>query len=273
MTAELLSLVDAQSAARQTITSRTVEGVSRLTYSVESWGDPEQIRTFTASVGAIVGAGQRAVAGLTEIYLARVATALGTPTEPDPIAATMGATRRTLQPGQGWDEVYGRVATTYRVELAATGNRDEAFHLANTRAREMVVTDLGLAYRDQADVFIRRVGRKERSYLFAYRRVIRPELSNGHVCGLCIAASTRLYYRGDLMPLHARCHCEVMLVTRDSDPGGIINDDELGALYDQAGSTSYVDLRRTKYTVEYHGELGPQLRYEGHSFKGPDTPS
>lgn len=281
---ELERIVDAQSAARDTVTTRTTDAVTRLTAGVDNFADPVQVARYATLAGIAVGAGQKAVATLTETYLSRVATVItGLDFRPQPVAPEMGATLRSLPTGQGWGEVYQRVATAYRVELAANGgDRDVAFYKANLRARKMVEADLGLSMRHQSDVFLRGIQKSwaskypegerhhRREYMFAYRRIIRPELSNGNVCGLCIAASTRVYYRGDLVPLHAGCHCEVMLVTRDTDPGEILNREGLDALYAEAGGTDYLSLRRTKYVVHEHGELGPQLRLQGHSFRGPD---
>lgn len=265
---DLLPLVDAQSAARAQIVERTSAGVERLTASVDNWADPAWITTYATQVGQVVAAGQTAVATLTNTYLARVATVItGQPVAPGPLVPKLGETLRHLPPGQGWETVYNRVATTYRVELDKHGNKARAFRAANTRAMEMAATDLGLAHRDQIDAFLRGPRRK---YLFAYRRIIRPELSNGHVCGLCIAASDRIYYRGDLLPIHTRCHCEVMLITKATDPGSIINDQGLAALYEAADGNTYAKLRATKFEIVQHGELGPVLVNADHNHRGPD---
>ena len=97
-----------------------------------------------------------------------------------------------------------------------------------------------------------------------YRRVIHPELSlSKHSCGLCVAVSTRLFRRDNLLPMHARCNCTVMPVVGaaggDGDVGGAINDIDLAALYGEAGSTSARDLKRTRYAFEQHTELGTRL--------------
>lgn len=282
--AQLRAFIDSVADSRKRVNKVAQEAVSRAAGGVRNWSDPEQIAAFSQYATRVVSGGQRNIAGVTELYLSRVASlTTGRPFAPVAIAPEMGATRRILAPGAHWEQVYDRVATTYRVTLAETKNKAWAFRKANRRAIQMVETDLGLAFRDQVDAFIRRERRawaskyapgsrhEDERYLFAYRRVVRPELSNGNVCGLCIAASTRIYYRGDLMPLHTGCHCEVLLVTRDSDPGDIINRDELDQLYETAGGTDYASLRRTKYVVQEHGELGPQLWHAEHKFQGPDS--
>ena len=280
---ELLPIVDAQAAARQEIVNRTVGGVERLVAAVDNFADPAQVTAYATRAGQVVAAGQQGVAAVTNVYLTRLTAAFtGDQLSLVPIAPEMGATFRHLPDGQGWLDVYQRVARTYRIEYAATGDRDLAFYRANLRARRMVETDLGLAYRAQVDSFLRGVdaswtpetnhpGRApRRAYVFTYRRIIRPELSHGNVCALCIVASDRTYYRGDLLPLHTGCHCEVMLVTKATDPGKRMNREELDAIYREAGGTDYKSLRTTKYVVREHGELGPVLRNADQKFTGPD---
>lgn len=58
-----------------------------------------------------------------------------------------------------------------------------------------------------------------------YRRVL-----TGRSCMLCAAAATRIYRRGDLMPLHAHCDCAVAPVYSSSDPGRAANRALLGQL-------------------------------------------
>jgi len=95
-------------------------------------------------------------------------------------------------------------------------------------------------------------------------------------CGLCIVASDRIYGRGDLMPLHGRCHCLVAPIVGDVDPGRELNGDDLSALYKGAAvagrqsSTDGRDLKKVRVQVNEHGELGPVLVRQGASFVSPD---
>jgi hypothetical protein len=127
------------------------------------------------------------------------------------------------------------------------------------RAVVMAGDNLNLALRAQ----IEESAKRDPSTVTGYRRVIHPELSQGGTCGLCVAASTRPYTRGDLLPLHSRCKCIVVPIVGESggdgDVGGAINDADLGLLYDEATSTGRKDLKRTRYKVISHGELGSWL--------------
>lgn len=67
--------------------------------------------------------------------------------------------------------------------------------------------------------------------VIGYRRVPHPELAKSGTCGLCFIASTRMYRRGDLRKIHSGCHCEVVEVRASHDPGGDLNNLELGDIY------------------------------------------
>ena len=103
-----------------------------------------------------------------------------------------------------------------------------------------------------------------------YRRIIHPELSASGSCGLCIVASTRMYYMEDLAAMHGHCKCTVMPVTKDDDPGFTLSQDDLKKFYRDAGSTSGADLLKTRYRIEMHGELGPRLVREQDNWRGTE---
>lgn len=126
-----------------------------------------------------------------------------------------------------------------------------------TRAGVMADTDMGLAFRHQVVDF------NTRRNVLRYRRVTRSEKP----CGLCIAASDRIYSKAELLPLHGRCRCGVMPVTHASDPGSTLSNDDLPSLYKAAGGTSAEQLKKVR--VVQHGELGPLLVEKGQNFRGP----
>lgn len=94
------------------------------------------------------------------------------------------------------------------------------------------------------------------------RRVIHPELSKTGTCGLCVVASTRVYYTDELLPMHSNCKCGIAPITSYKDVGRDISDEDLKKYYKMAGSTSGRDLKELRFRVEYNGELGPVLRSE-----------
>ncbi|AXQ62062.1 MuF-like minor capsid protein [Gordonia phage Float294] len=127
------------------------------------------------------------------------------------------------------------------------------------RLERMVNDDLGMANRS---AFRNAVAAAAPGVITGYRRVLHPELAtSGQSCGLCIAASTRVYKKKDLMPLHNLCNCEPVEIVAGRDVGQQINDEDLDTLYGAAGdSTDRQNLSNTKWKVFDHPELGPVLR-------------
>lgn len=61
--------------------------------------------------------------------------------------------------------------------------------------------------------------------IVGYRRVL-----TGRSCLFCAAASTQVYRRGNLRPLHGHCDCGIAPIFADSDPGGARNAELLAEL-------------------------------------------
>lgn len=75
--------------------------------------------------------------------------------------------------------------------------------------------------------------------IIGYRRVVHPERNeSGQSCGLCVVASTRIYKKSNLRPIHDNCKCEVVPVTLTNDPGDSLNRLDLGDLYEAAANSN-----------------------------------
>lgn len=164
-------------------------------------------------------------------------------------------------------EAYQRVPAAYRSHLSRGGSHEEALAVSMDRLRNMLETDLQLAHTEMT----RRVAVVNKGTTTGFRRIIRPELSGGNVCGLCIVAADRVYSISDLMPLHSGCNCDTAPVTKDFDPGLNLNREDLDALYHAAGGdeTSAAALRQVKLSIYDHGEIGPVLKPEGQAHQTP----
>lgn len=166
--------------------------------------------------------------------------------------------------------VYDRPAEAFRRRYSITEDVDEALRAAEQRLLTMVDLDLQAARRDGEHQVLTAVAgaseRRDGSRIIGTRRIIHPELSEGGVCGLCVAASDRIYTLEELRAIHAWCKCTTAVVTEDYDPGES-NDVDLEALYAEAGSTAGPDLKRTRWKINEHGELGPVLTREGDRFQ------
>jgi hypothetical protein len=154
--------------------------------------------------------------------------------------------------------MFNRPARTLRALEAEGAPRGVADERARQRIESLVEDNVMLAQRfADSEMMQKAVNLDER--IIGYRRVIHPELSRTGVCGLCIAAADQLYKVGTLLPIHGNCKCTVAAVTKKFDPADDLNKADLGALYKQSGGTSSPELKRVRYQVDEHGELGPVL--------------
>jgi hypothetical protein len=260
--ARILSLVDADAAAQAALEDRVVAQVVRTFEELDDWYDHDQITRLARRAGQLVRASSQATASRSDAYITRVFTEMlgGAPT-------AAGALRivAPLRTGVSrWETVYGRIADTVRLELSRGKALDDAVGIGFDRADSIVRTDLGLARRAQWQQSI-----TANPNANGYRRVIHPEMSKTGTCGLCIAAADRWYSRADLLPLHSRCKCSVLPITTALDPGRTLNDADLAGVYASADSTKAADLKRVRYAVREHGELGPVLTNARDHWRGP----
>ena len=151
-----------------------------------------------------------------------------------------------------------RLTEEERQELLA----EKAMEDAEERLERMINDDIAMARRDTNALAMQATP----DIVTGYRRVLHPELAeSGMSCGLCVAASTMIYKKTELMPIHNLCNCEQVEVFENSDPGDQINQEDLLTIYEDAGTdgqvtTSGRDLKKVRYVVFDHPELGPVLR-------------
>lgn len=246
--AELEAWLEQLTATIRRLDPGTVAAVIAVYQSVEDWENPTETLAAALAASAAARAGQQTVAEAAAQWVSVAVSVLrGTPA------------LEVLLGGRGYPrnadpfDVYSRPIFAYRDALAEGLSEELAQIKAFQRAEMLALTDNILARRDAAVVELRRA---EVSH---YRRVIRPELSETGVCGLCIAAATRVYTIEDLMPLHTRCKCEVIPIVGADDPGEQFNLADMKALYAGLDATRKEDLIRYRYGVDGSGELGPVL--------------
>lgn len=210
--------------------------------------------------------------------------AIRRPARKTPTAAVRERQRkaaRTIPASDGApDKLFERAAETYRYERSQGADHDAANAKAEQRIGSIVDNNMLLSARLAAQQTLVRIAEQDER-LIGYRRIIHPELSDGGVCGLCIAAADRVYTVHKLQPIHDRCKCTIAPVTTAHDPGLALNEDDLGRLYAHSAETApkeviYGEVRRalptsakalkkTRYQIVDHGELGPVLtRVPGH---------
>ncbi|MFK5691289.1 hypothetical protein ACI3EY_16650 [Ornithinimicrobium sp. LYQ92] len=255
-------LLDAQATAQARIEDQAARVVRAELQRFTGWYDEAAVTAIAVRIGQRVMAAQRSSAALTDAYLSRVLSEmLGGPVKPAGVLRITGPLRRGVTDHA---QVYSRLGETYRYWRSVGYPDDAALSQAIDRLDAMARMDVELARREQTHETL-----VLRGEVTGYRRMIRPYLSKGGTCGLCVAASNRVYSTDELMPIHDRCKCIALPVTRLHDPGVTINDADLGELYEAAGSTEAARLKEVRVRVEDHGELGPRLVDVRHRSKTP----
>lgn len=240
--------------------------------SFTGWYDAAAITAWAAALATRIEALQRLTAQTTDAYLARVLSLLaGRRVPPTGRIDTSGLRRGVTHAG-----AYARAADVYRWQQhqfdqiainLARGTLDvlpdiiDPIDAAVQRVIAVAATDIQLADRAQTSASYAAAG--DKGLITGWRRVIHPELSKGGACGLCVAASDRLYGVHEPKAIHDRCECTTLPVLDANDPGSTLNDGDLGRLYGDAGGTHRSKLKATRYQVDEHGELGPVLNPAG----------
>ena len=156
------------------------------------------------------------------------------------------------------EEIFNRPARDYRYNVHQGATPEQALQSSVDRIDSLIDDNLMLSQRFAEAEALAQAADLDRRVI-GYRRVIHPEQSRGGSCGMCIAASDRVYKVGQLKPIHGRCNCTVAAVTKDFDPGDRVNAVDLSTLYRDAQGNQAAELKRTRYQVDEHGELGAVL--------------
>lgn len=274
------STVLAQDAARTKLTEQMIAMARNAVFAFDGWYDTAAITDWTAGLASRIETLQNRLATSSDAYLARLASlTLGSPQRPVGAAKVDQLRNGITHPG-----AYGRVADVYRwqqsrfdqvaktiitaTDLNALPAPDliTPVDAALDRAGSVADLDSLLTVRAQS---LKVMTSDKR--ITNWRRVIHPELSKGGTCGLCIAASDRLYGKTEPLPIHALCKCSTMQVYNHADPGSVLNGMDLTKLYKDAGGTAAAKLKATRYQVDEHGELGPVLSRDGQPFRNART--
>ena len=203
-----------------------------------------------------VTAGQLRIADLTRAYLAQCARELGwkvvlPPIDQDEIRSARGVDPRV---------VYRRPAVDVYTALAAGKPLPQAAAEGRLRLTQLIGGDMQLAKVHASRQSMR--GYPEEGQF--YRRV----LTGRENCALCVVASTQRYFRGDLLPIHPGCDCDVQPLPPGLAVNQVIDEDLLEQVHqitadrlgvsDRGGRTP--DYRKL-LTVSEHGEYGPTLSW------------
>lgn len=253
-------LVANEGAAHDRVTDNLIAAILSLWASFSAYWAGDAVVDIAERIARLVITAQKSSGRITEAHLRQQFRRLGYELP----VGTIVDLPDDLRLGADQIEVYQRPIRNIRY-LESTGvPLAEAVDEATDRLVKQVESDLQLA-RATASQQLYFVTNPDR--ILGWRRIIHPEL--GNVCGLCIAASDRLYQRIQRMDLHPGCRCTTLPVTTDSDPGRSLNAEDLARIYEAAGSTGSRALAGIRVEVKKNGELGDILVPEGTRMKGP----
>ncbi|MFE5290200.1 hypothetical protein ACFRAQ_35055 [Nocardia sp. NPDC056611] len=271
MTSALLGMVQAKARQRNALEELLEERLAAWWRMTDPYDD-DQIAYFTEQAIPLMETAQQAIVSLTTagqmMYMQELGVDLNgfvpdVPPEvrtfPHGVVGQFGKPVQVSANGRRSErlavsEPFQRPARQLRAEVAEGKPFDNALAKSAERVKIIAGTNLALAARE-AEMQIMQEAKRQNSTVIGYRRVIHPEFSVSGSCGLCVAASDRIYTVKDLKAIHTHCHCETMAVTRTDDPGRDLNENDLKSLYQDATSTYASDLKRTRYKVDSHGEL------------------
>lgn len=261
MTAEQAALVaaavSAAAAAQERLAAATVDQIKRLFSTLledNGWFAQPRVDEIVSDIVELMADATQIAAEITQGYLETVLDVLDIDFRDIEISLPPDL-RIGVTPQREWN----RPAEQARIMRLLGADEFQANEIALQRAEQQVRMDLILA---------RREAEKEMwgvsGDIIAYRRILRPELSVGGPCGLCIVAASRVYHKSDLRDLHNECRCDVLPIVKDGsgeilDPGFDLNRDDLDALYEAAGGSNRQGLQRVRLKHVEHGELGPIL--------------
>lgn len=209
---------------RLRVTSRVEAAAAAMFASL--FRDPEEM---VGRVVPLVEAGVGRVVSLTDAYMTTKAVDAGVQMTVKGLSAFAYRDLRSRDAV----EVYRRPFGALGGQLEQGAELQAALGSARGALSRLVRTDLQLAQTHAAQEWM-----TDEPRVVGYERVLGP----GDNCPLCVAASTRRYYREDLMPIHERCACTVAPIF--GDPGAlsrpsaavrVANDVEIGPrLLDEA---------------------------------------
>lgn len=260
--AELASWVEQYAAQTDDLTDRTLATLIAL-YAGQSFYNPASVEDIAEQAAAVSESAHLVAAGLALQYLSM--------TMPDMVGGPVGIPNLPLPPirnGVDLRRVFERPMKMFRRLVAGGTDPADAFARSMQLLETLVNTNIRLAQREMTREILTYLA--PRYGITGFRRVVRPELSRTGTCGLCLVASDVVYKVGVLEPIHDRCKCVPVPIVGEVDPGNSLNNLDLEQLYADSGSKLGEDLKKVRYKVDEHGELGPVLIPKSHRFKGKD---
>lgn len=254
----IAALIAASAAAQARLADATVDQIKRLLSELldgNGWFFQSRVDAIVDEIVELMADSLESAADLTQGYIEGILDIL----EIDFDDIELDIDPRTIRNGVTPEREWNRPAEQARISRLLGADEFQANEKALVRAEQQARMDLMLV-RQQAEQEMWQVS----GDIIAYRRILRPELSQFGPCGLCIVAASRVYKTSELKPLHNGCVCDVFPIVKDGsgqivDPGFDLNAEDLTSLYEAGGGTNRQGLQRVRLKHLAHGELGPIL--------------
>lgn len=265
-------LVDQAYRRSRTLRTATTTALLTLWDRNDDYGD-EGYERFAAAAGPRLEAAQVAVWGLlAAAWVAQASRTLGRPVPPVPVPPSRAGSTQALR-GITVQQLLERPFVEVRRALASGMAPPLAAVAGRTRLKSLSDTGMQLASTHASDAAMTHAYAGTQ-YAY-YRRVT----TGAEDCALCELAATMVYTRGDLLPIHPGCDCEVdgpyssreEIATDPAEVDGIhaLVAEQIGKDAADRSGQGYRDLIVTRQ----HGEIGPVLTVRGQHHTGPsDVP-
>jgi hypothetical protein len=244
-------LLNSYSRLSSSLVQNTGKQAADMFRNLTDWNDGSFVR-FSKAVSTMSAAAAMKATQLQLAYDREVAKA-NQEIYVTPVIPASSYRTEALRNGATEAAVYRRPFAEVYIGLAAGKTLEEAVEAGARRIGSIVSSNIQIAKRNAAAESSRRQGN-----VVGFARV----LTGNESCALCYVASTRLYKRGDLLPIHPGCDCGIRQVYRSEATGEVLDSVRLESVEEvitnEFGSPeSTWDL--SKITIRQHGELGDVL--------------
>lgn len=183
--------------------------------------------------------------------------------------ALEAVTGPAIRNGPSVQDVYDRALKPVWQGLGSGQSLDQSVEHGVSRLEEMFNLDIE---RVADHVQIERFANENR--IIGHRRT----LSGLHNCALCILASTQLYHKSELKPIHPNCKCRTVPVLSSDKFDDSLSQSLIDAVHRSVSERFGVSDKAARL-IDYrkillnrtHGEYGPVLTFRSHKFTGPSA--
>ena len=236
--------------ARVALTLALVEALRALWESMTSWHRPD-VERFLRDALPLVRAHQRTLADATAMRVAERAAEVLEVDVPVPTVPDESALNLRYDVDEA--EVYERPFHEVWFALQEGDELEAAVERGAERLQSIAEMDMQQTHSEATAAAQEALPKRQRPRW--WERTLEGEEN----CLLCVVASTRPYFVGELNPLHPGCDCEVR--EHWTEPPDLVDEARLKDAYGQAVDAGYegTAAQNLRDIIGAHGEVGPTL--------------